>query len=205
MQRSESSADEAELVDAAKRGDRTAFDELVRRTYRDVYTLAHRLSGNVHDAADITQDVYLRAYRSLSRFRGDSRFSTWLYRIAANCGSTHLTRRRRRRAEALDEETGAVVDDRPASDPALRAEASHARSQIEAAVARLPERLRSVVVLRDVHELPHREVAETLGISESAAKVRLHRARRRLTELLASGTDEEAGSTAEGEDEARAV
>jgi RNA polymerase sigma-70 factor (ECF subfamily) len=197
--------DEASLVAAAKAGDRSAFDELVRRTYRDVYTLAHRLSGNVHDAADITQDVYLRAYRSLGRFRGDSRFSTWLYRIAANCGSTHLTRRRRRRVEELDEDSSPVVDDRPGSDPALRAEASHTLGQIEAAVARLPDRLRSVVVLRDVHELPHREVADALGISESAAKVRLHRARRKLTEYLSTDDDAPRRSAVGGEDEARAV
>ena len=83
-------------------GDRDAFDELVRATYADTYTLAYRLTGDEEDARDVVQEAYLRAYRGLKRFRGDAQFSTWLYRITANCAATHLGRRRRHRHEELD-------------------------------------------------------------------------------------------------------
>src|SRR5205085_6209888 len=104
--------DHADLVSAAQAGDSRAFDELVRATYTDVYTLAYRLTGDEEDARDVTQEAYLRAYKGLRRFRGDARFSTWMYRITANCASTAMSKRARHRHDQLDEET-AVADDRP--------------------------------------------------------------------------------------------
>src|ERR1043166_1010223 len=82
------------LVDAAQRGSRPAFDEIVRRTYVDTYTLAVRLTGNEEDARDVVQDAYLRAWKGLRRFRGDAKLSTWLYRITANTAYTHVKKRR---------------------------------------------------------------------------------------------------------------
>ncbi len=175
--------DMAELVERAVAGEREAFDELVRQTYRDAFGLALRLTGDEEDARDVVQDAYLRAYRSLDRFRGDARFSTWLYRIVANCASTHTTRLRRHRHEELADDD-AVIDSRPEADPAGQAEAAALRHQLDGAIQALPPRLRSVVVLRDVYDLPHDAIAEELGISVSAAKVRLHRARRRLREQV---------------------
>jgi RNA polymerase sigma-70 factor (ECF subfamily) len=93
--------DESELIQAAQHGDREAFDELVRRTYVDLFTLAVRLTGNEEDARDVVQDAYLRAWKGIGKFRGDAQLSTWLYRITANCASTHLSRRRRTRTEPL--------------------------------------------------------------------------------------------------------
>ena len=168
-----------DLVAAAKVGDSASFEELVRRTSADTFTLARRLVTDDEDARDVVQEAYLRAYRSIGRFRGDAQFSTWLYRITANCASTHLGRRRRHRHEELDEEVD-VADTKPEHDPATAADASLLRQQLEAAIAELPARLRAVVVLRDIYDLSHAEIAEQLGISESAAKVRLHRARRKL-------------------------
>src|SRR3954454_17549253 len=101
----------AELVSAAKGGDRSAFDELVRATYADAYTLAYRLTGNEEDARDVVQDAYLRAYKGLKRFRGDAQFSTWLYRIVANCASTLLAKRSRNRVVELDDEAP-LIDER---------------------------------------------------------------------------------------------
>jgi RNA polymerase sigma-70 factor (ECF subfamily) len=173
----------ADLVAAARDGDRPAFDELVRATYADMYTLAYRLTGNEEDARDVVQDAYLRAYRGLRRFRGDARFSTWMYRITANCASTHLARRTRASHDDLDDESP-IVDLRPEHDPQLQAAASYDRERVARAVAELPPRLRAVVVLRDVYDLPHEAIAAELGISEAAAKVRLHRARRKLREGL---------------------
>ena len=174
--------DETGLVQRAAAGEREAFDELVRLTHRDAFGLAVRLTGNQEDARDVVQDAYLRAYRSIGRFRGEARFSTWLYRIVANCASTHNTRRGRHRHELLADDV--AIDTAPESDPVQSAETADLRDELDAAIRALPDRLRSVVVLRDVYDLPHEAIAEELGISVSAAKVRLHRARRRLREQV---------------------
>lgn len=176
-------AETAELVAAAQAGDRSAFDLLVRATYAEAYTLAYRLTGNEEDARDVVQDAYLRAYRGIRRFRGDAAFSTWLYRITANCAATYLAKRTKARHEELDEET-ALPDERPEVDPVLRADQEEDRRRLAEALGHLPHDMRVVVVLRDVYDLPHEAIAAELGITEGAAKVRLHRARRKLRERL---------------------
>lgn len=173
----------ANLVDRARNGDRTAFEALVRATYADTYTLAYRLTGDEEDARDVVQETYLRAFRGIARFRGDAQFTTWLYRITANAASTHLGRRAKHRHEELSADDS-VADERPDIDPGQQAENEALRHRLRAAIDRLPPRLRAVVVLRDVYDLPHGAIAEELGISETAAKVRLHRARRRLRDDL---------------------
>lgn len=173
----------ADLVAAARGGDRSAFDELVRVTFPDTYTLAHRLVGHEEDARDVVQEAYLRAYRGLENFRGDAQFTTWLYRITANCASTYLGKRRRHRHEEMPEDD-LVADTHYTGDPAAQSEAAALRAELNKALEALPPKLRAVVVLRDVYDLPHEVIADELGISESAAKVRLHRARRALKERL---------------------
>jgi RNA polymerase sigma-70 factor, ECF subfamily len=182
--------DEAALIALAKGGDRPAFDELVRRTYAETYTLAYRLTGDEEDARDVVQDAYLRAFNGLKRFRGDAQFSTWLYRITANCASTHLGKRARRRHEELVDDLP-LVDERVEIDPQARADATVLREELQAAIDDLPPKLRAVVVLRDIYDLPHDDIASELGISQSAAKVRLHRARRKLREDLFPRPSEE--------------
>jgi RNA polymerase sigma-70 factor (ECF subfamily) len=176
-------ADLTGLVDKARSGDRSAFDELVKATYADMYTLAYRLTANEEDARDVVQDAYLRAYRGLKRFRGDAQFTTWLYRITANCASTHLAKRSRNRHDDLDDDVD-VIDFQPTHDPEQQAEFGFERERVVRALEQLPPRLRAVIVLRDVYDLPHGSIAAELGITEAAAKVRLHRARRRLRESL---------------------
>ena len=176
-------SEEAELVAAARGGSRPAFEELVRQTYADTYSLARRITGNEEDARDVVQEVYLRAFKGLKKFRGDAQLSTWLYRITANCAATHMRKRGRNQHVDLDD-LRQVADDRPEIDPSARADASMLRQRVDEALAELPEGLREVVVLRDVYDMPHEEIAEALGISEGAAKVRLHRARQRLRERL---------------------
>jgi RNA polymerase sigma-70 factor (ECF subfamily) len=173
----------AALVSAARDGDAHAVDALVKATYADTYTLALRLTGDEEDASDVVQEAYLRAYRALGGFRGDAQFTTWLYRITANCAATTLLRRRRSRTEPLSEDAP-VVDLRVDRDPEWRAATGDQREAVAAALGRLPTRLRQVIVLRDIYDLPHSAIAAELGISEAAAKVRLHRARRRLKESL---------------------
>lgn len=182
----------APVVAAARAGDRAAFDELVRVTYRDTLQLAVRLVGDEQDARDIVQDTYLRAYRGLRRFRGDSRFRTWLFRITVNCASSHLSRARRHRHDPLAPGDGGpgveatAPDETPADTIGLRAD-------LEAAIAALPPKLRAVVVLRDVYDLSHEAIAAELDISQAAAKVRLHRARQQLRLRLRAWDDAEAG------------
>lgn len=173
----------APYVEAARDGDRRAFDELVRRTWSTTYTLAFRLTGSDDDAREVCQDSYLRAYRAIKRFRGDARFTTWLHRITVNCASSHLGRRRRHHHDHLDHDDE-VIDLVPAHDPVGRAEQADLRARVQVALAALPPKLRAVVVLRDIYDLTHEGIADELGISVAAAKVRLHRARRRLRDDL---------------------
>jgi RNA polymerase sigma-70 factor, ECF subfamily len=173
-----------ELVAAARDGDQGAFEELVRQTYVASYTLAYRLTGNEEDARDVVQETYLRAWKAIRRFRGDSQFSTWLYRITANTSASMTQRRSRHRAESLDDAGMEVVDERAFVNPEASSEASALQERLSAAVAGLPPKLRAVVVLKDVYDLSHEDIAEELGISEAAAKVRLHRARKRLRDVL---------------------
>jgi RNA polymerase sigma-70 factor, ECF subfamily len=188
--------DVGELVAAAKAGDRGAFDELVKATYAQTYTLALRLTHNEEDARDVVQEAYLRAYKGLKKYRGDAQFTTWLYRITANCAATMLGKGNKHRHEDLEASAATLFDDRPDADPSISADASILRDRVDAALAHLPPRLRAVVVLRDVYDLPHEEIAQELGITEAAAKVRLHRARKQLRERL---------FPMRGEEEARAV
>ena len=192
---------QAELVARARDGDQAAFEELVRATYADTYTLARRLTGNEEDASDVVQESYLRAYRGLKRFRGDAQFSTWLYRITANCAATHMGRRSRRRTDVLPDDA-VLVDTNAERDPSARADATLLRDRLELALEDLPPKLRAVVLLRDVYDLPHEAIAAELGISESAAKVRLHRARRKLREQVFGGR---AGALIDDEESSHAV
>jgi RNA polymerase sigma-70 factor (ECF subfamily) len=176
----------SQLVDAARRGDQDALEDLVRATYGGTYTLAYRLTGNEDDARDVVQDTYLRACRGLRRFRGDAQFTTWLYRITANCSANLLAKRARHRTETLAEDEP-VIDLRPEIDPEARLAGSDERARVASALAELPWRLRQVIVLRDIYDLAHAAIAKELGITEAAAKVRLHRARRRLREIIVSG------------------
>lgn len=189
---SQSSSDMVALVERAKSGDREAFDQLVRVTHSDAYALALRLTGSTEDARDVVQEAYLRAYKGVGRFRGDALFSTWLYRIVANCATTQLSRRKRHRHDHLGE-LDDVIDTRPEYDPELHGDLADLRDSLDTAIRDLPPRLRSVVVLRDMYDLPHEAIAKELGISVTAAKVRLHRARRRLREQVLPLPGEEAG------------
>jgi RNA polymerase sigma-70 factor, ECF subfamily len=175
--------DEAELVGSAKSGDRQAFDELVRRTFVDTFTLARRLTGNEEDARDVVQDAYLRAWKGIGKFRGDAAFSTWLYRITANAAASSVQRGRRHRAEPFADDFE-PVDTGAEQMISQGAESAETLDRIADALDELPAKLRSVVVLKDVYGLSHEAIADELGISVSAAKVRLHRARRKLRDVL---------------------
>ena len=171
-----------ELIERCIRGERGAFDELVERTHRQVFTQAYRLVGDRHEAEDISQEAYLRVYRSLGGFRADARFETWLYRIVANVAFTHLKRVGRfgrLLAEGQDAEPAGVQEARPV-------DAVVDREEVKRVLKELPEGLRVVLVLRDVYGLTMKEIGQEIGLSEGAVKVRLHRARKRLRESVGS-------------------
>jgi RNA polymerase sigma-70 factor, ECF subfamily len=184
------------LVDRAKGGDVRAFEALVRRYERWVFTLALRMVGDRADAEDMAQEVFLKAYRGLPGFRGGSRFSTWLYAIASHHCLNYLASRdvRARRARRVDSPAGAhgeaatpavdrVADESPGPDAAL--ERRDLRRMIQSALACLTEEHRIVLILRDIHGMAYGEIAENLGVELGTVRSRLHRARTELKAVLA--------------------
>ena len=172
-----------ETVMAAREGCHNAFGDLVRATYSDTYSHALRLVGNAEDAHDVAQETYLKAFRYLRGFRGEANFATWLYRITSNSAHSLISKRRRTETTPLTDDL-AVVDDRTGHDPSSQAELADLRDRLVVALDSLPPKLRTVLVLRDIYDQPHEAIAKQLGISASAAKVRLHRARHKLREQL---------------------
>lgn len=180
-----------EVVRACQRGEAGALDALVRATYADVYALAFRLVRDRDEAADVTQEVFVRVMRSVVGFRGESAFGTWLHRVTVNTALTSLRKRSRRalpgrEAFGTPDSVHDVVD--PDAGPEERAERAELLARAEAAVAALPESSRTIVVLRDVEGLSTAEVAAATGLSETAVKVRLFRARERLRASLADSS-----------------
>lgn len=162
--------DEAILVQAAQDGDIDAFEAIVRGHQASVYRVALRMLGSRADAQDVTQETFMRAWRSLGRFRRDSAVSTWLYRI--------VTRRcldviaARRSTEHLDEDVHTTVQD-----PSESAEHRERLRAVTRAIAMLPAEQRAALVLREFESLSYQEVADVLGTSVPAVKGRIHRAR----------------------------
>jgi RNA polymerase sigma-70 factor (ECF subfamily) len=177
-------------LERAKNGDRDAFGELVATHQDEVYTLALRLTRDPHLAADVTQEAFIRAWRALPRFRGDAAFGTWVHRITVNSAWTARTRDARHHHDELDPDRH--LNPVPDADPALVGLRRELRDHLEAALDRLPDAQAAVVVLKDVHGWSHEEIADALGISVSASKVRLHRAHLRLRRVLAAQDEDEA-------------
>ena len=173
---------EEELVRRARLGDEQAFSTLVRGHQNDVFTLANRLVGNRDLAADVAQESFIRAWKAMPNFRGDAKFSTWMHRITVNTSWTWRERANRKATYSLDDEFD-VADEHQLT-PELAGERAELRSLIGAHMAALPAGLRAAIVLKDVYGWSHREVADELAITVSAAKVRLHRARTRLRRVL---------------------
>jgi len=172
------SADERAAIEACRRGDRAAFDLLVERYQRDIYRLCYRYVGNHEDANDMAQEAFLKAWRGLASFRGDSAFSTWIYRIAVN---TCLNFRSARKP-AADEPSESLPDQRPSA-PERMASRERER-QVRAAIARLPDKQRATLILKVYHELTHEEVARVLGSTVGTVKANLFHAVANLRKLV---------------------
>jgi RNA polymerase sigma-70 factor (ECF subfamily) len=173
---------DASVVDRARHGDEAAFAELVQAHQHEVFTLTLRLLGNYELAADAAQETFIRAWRALPRFRGDAALSTWLHRIAVNTSWTVRRSATRHRAAPLDDQI--IRQGSAEMGPDELAENSDLGSRLSRVITDLPLQQRAVVVMKDIYGWSHAEVAEALNISVTAAKVRLHRARKQLKDRL---------------------
>lgn len=174
-----------ELARAAAKGDTGAFEQLVRLHENKVYALALRMCGNPEDAGDAAQEAFLSAWRGLPSFRGESGFSTWLYRLTSNAAIDQLRRGKRRRGEtSLDDgELPADVPDRGPS-PQENAESVELRDAVSAGLRQLGEDHRQILVLREYQELSYEEIAQVLDVDLGTVKSRISRARRALRKIL---------------------
>jgi RNA polymerase sigma-70 factor (ECF subfamily) len=175
-----------ELVEAFQGGDLSAFDLLVRRWDRKIQGAIFRIMGTEDEARDLCQETFLKAYRALGSFKGESRFSSWLYQIALNLCRDRMRRRKGRTMVSLDDldEDGAafVSRDRPSAlDLVEKGDLSRA---VAAAVAALPEEQREVIILKEYQDLTFLEIAETLGVPLSTVKTRLYRGLGQLRQHL---------------------
>ena len=170
--------DDRQVIAACQQGEREAFDRLVERYQRDVYRLCYRYVNSHQDANDMAQDVFLKAYRAIGRFRGDSSFSTWLYRIAVNTCLNFKAARRLPQDELSDQ-----IADRGAS-AAERMHQAERSAEVRRAVSRLPEKQRATLILKIYQDLTHEEVAGILGSSVGTVKANLFHALANLKKLM---------------------
>jgi RNA polymerase sigma-70 factor (ECF subfamily) len=175
--------EERSLVDACQRGDRVAMGRLYQLFVGRVYSVVCRMVG-YQDAEEVVQEVFIKIFKGIGRFRGDSAIGTWIYRLSVNASLTFLGRRTRqqermRAAGAM----GEVADAPPVSGGALD------RIQLERCMAELPPGYRAVLILHDVEGLSHEEIAEIMGWHRGTSKSQLHKARARMRRLL-TGTQE---------------
>jgi RNA polymerase sigma-70 factor (ECF subfamily) len=179
------SISDADCVRRIQHGEVDAFEVLVRRHEKTIFNLVYRMLGDYDDAIEVSQEVFLSAYRAIGQFRGDANFSTWLYRIALN----HVTTRRRsnnsrQHRTAPIEDMELIRDSQPG--PAETLEKKEMQERVQLALNKLSPEDAAVILLRDLQDVPYDEVARLLEIPVGTVKSRLHRARQALKSLLAT-------------------
>lgn len=175
------------LVDSARQGDQEAFAQLIRLYEKRIFALTLRMCKNPADAEEAAQEAFLAAWQGLAFFRGDSSFSTWLYRLASNACVDLLRREGRHRSAAgpsLNDEDVFVDAVDPAPTPHMLAEQAELRRQIEEGLAALPEDYRQVLILREIHQRSYDEISEILSLDLGTVKSRINRGRKRLRKFL---------------------
>lgn len=182
-------SEEMNIISRVLSGDTNAFEALVIENQRQVYTLALKMTGNEEDAYDISQDAFVKAYRSLPKFRGDSKFSVWLYRLTSNLCLDFLRSRKRRAAVSTsytndeDEDRELEIPDERFS-PETVLEKNELRLSVNAAMEALPEDYRQILILREINGLSYDEIAEVLSLELGTVKSRIFRARKKLCSIL---------------------
>jgi len=177
--------DERKLIERASGGDAAAFNRLLEAHERRMYAVALRMCGNREDAQDCLQEAMLRVYRAMGSFKGQSSFSTWVYRITMNTCLDELRKKKNKQATSLDSllDTGWSPSD-DSSAPERHAVQNEVRKCLHDAIRELPEDMRSAVVLRDIHGLSYEEIAQSLDINVGTIKSRISRGRGKLREKL---------------------
>ena len=178
---------DGELVETAIAGREDSFEELVRRYQRPIAAYVYRMVGDYDAALDLTQEVFIKVYNSLSRYRSEFKFSTWIYKIAHNAAIDHLRRfavRGQALAGGTDGERGEANIESRRLTPEQESEREERRSEIESIVQLLPATYRELIVLRHSHDLSYDEIAEVTGLPLGTVKNRLFRAREAMRDLL---------------------
>ncbi len=186
MSDNQAARDDGELIARCLDGHRSAFDDLVSRHHRQIYNMVYRMLGSAEDAADVTQDTFLRAYTRLHTFRLGNSFLAWVRAIASNLCVDHL-RRRRSSIVSLDErlESGQQhADEAPGSSPAEQVLMAEDSRRVLAALQQLPERQRAVLVLRHIEGMKLNEIAETLRMPVGTVKTMLFRGRAAIRDIV---------------------
>ena len=185
-------ADEKRLIKKAQKGDVDAFQQIITEYQAIVYNISYRYAGNFHDASDMAQEVFLKMFRSINTFRFQSKFSTWIYRVATNT-CLDLVKKQKKSAPTVsiddrfeDEEGSAfgseIADSRYS--PEDRTEEAETRDVVNRAIGRLPDDYKTAVILRDIRGLSYDEIAEITDCSVGTVKSRISRARKNLREIL---------------------
>ena len=191
MPEEQSGPPDAELVLMAQDGDAHAFGELVERYHGKIYGLTYNMTSNREDAEDLTQEVFVKAFEALPRFKGNSSFYTWLYRIAVNKTINYRKKRNRKRALSLDQfdqeiKTDDVYNELTSKGSPLRSiSLSELQIKLNEALQNLSEKHRTVVVMHDMQGIPHEEIAKVVGSSVGTVRSRLFYARRQMQADLA--------------------
>ena len=173
----------SELVRKSQLGEKDAFEQLVIRHQDLVFSLAYKLTGNREMANDVAQEAFIRAWKAIEKFRGDSTFSTWIYRITVNTAWTLRKKARKHNTLNIEDSYEPIVIDEK-KDPELVAINSDLSSVLINALDKIPIEQRIIVELKNIEGRSHKEIADYLDISVTAAKVRLHRAHQRLRQIL---------------------
>ena len=175
---------DAECVRRVQQGDTDSFEVLVRRHQKAIFNLVYRLLGNYDEAAEVAQEVFLSAFKSIHQFRGDANFSTWLYRIGLNHASSRRRSLNSTQQHHIPLDGTEVIADR-AVDPAKNLEHKEIQQRVQQALNGLDPEDARIILLRDLQDIPYEDVAEMLDIPVGTVKSRLHRARRALKTSLA--------------------
>jgi RNA polymerase sigma-70 factor (ECF subfamily) len=200
---------DAALLERLRRGDDRAFDDLVERYGPRLFAAAKRLLRSDDDARDAVQDAFLSAFRGLAAFNGTAKLSTWLHRIAVNAALMRIRGRKHRAEQSIDDLLPRFEEDGSWSDSgqggALSShevlERRETRALVRACIDRLPETYRTVLLMRDIEDLDTEEVADLLGVTPNAVKIRLHRARQALRALVERALQESDGPRSEDLDD----
>jgi len=172
------SSEETALIQRLKQGDEEAFEQIFRRYQKRVYNVAYRMISNRETAEDMTQEVFLRVFQKIRKFKGKSSFSTWLYRLTVNLCLDHLRKRNAHPTESLEdiEEKALVYGKTPEDDVILE----ERREAVQRIISSLPDKLRAIIILREIEGLSYKELAEAMNCSMGRVKSLLYEARMEL-------------------------